>query len=228
MNLFDLQDHLKNTGRYSGRIDGLWGRLTSSAILLMMTDGPDTALTEADFQAAAQRLAAPVRNIKAVTQVEAPGSGFQAGLPKILPEPHRFSRNTNHRFDRDYPTLSYPNWGARPYPATQDARYDMLLAMVRLDVDAGFASASYGRFQIMGENAAMCGYASSMAFAEAMARDEKTQLRAFEAFVTKRGLLPALRKISTNPADCVDFARGYNGTGFAKQNYHGKIAAAVR
>lgn len=223
--LIELQTHLKKTGRYAGAIDGDWGRLTAGGVLLMLTDGPDTALVEADYVAAAARLGCSTKQIKGVFAVEAPGAGFQAGKPKILPEPHRFSKATKGVYDRSYPTISYPNWGARPYPATQDARYDTLLAMIRLDVDAGFGSASYGKPQIMGENYKLAGYASEMLFAEAMARDEKTQLRAFENFVINRGLVSALRAISRNPESCAAFARGYNGTGFAKHNYHGKIAA---
>ncbi len=223
MNLTQLQQHLKNTGRYTGQPDGLWGRLTEAAILTMLTDGPDTSLTEQDFKDSAARLGCEVAAIKAVCAVEANGSGFFAGRPKILPEPHCFSKWTKGKFDKSNPTLSYPKWGSRPYPKTQDLRYDQLLGMIRLDVDGGFACASYGKFQIMGENYKACGYASPMAFAEAMARDEKTQLRAFEAFITNAGLLQALRR-----KDWVAFARGYNGSAYAKNRYDVKLAQAYR
>lgn len=228
LTLIDLQTHLKQTCRYGGAIDGKWGRLTESGILLMMTDGPDTSLVRADFDQSAARLQVPVANILAFAEVEAAGAGFQAGVPKILPERHRFSKNTNRRFDASHPTLSYPKWGTLPYPGKQDARYDMLLKMIRLDVDAGFASASYGKFQIMGENHLACGYANSMLFAEAMARDEKTQLQAFEGFIRNNGLLPALRAMGNTPASCEAIARGYNGTGFRQHNYHGRLADARR
>lgn len=223
MKLPDLQTHLKATRRYAGEIDGKWGKLTEAGILLMLTDGPDTALTDRDLQASAARLGVEFASIKAVTVVEANGSGFFAGRPLILPEPHRFSRATRGRFDASNPMVSYPRWGSRPYPKTQDARYSVLLQMIRLDVDAGFASASYGKFQIMGENHEACGYPNSMRFAEGMARDEQTQLRAFEGFVTKNGLLPSLRK-----RDWAGFARRYNGTAFAVNKYDVKLAAAYR
>lgn len=219
----DLQAHLKATGRYFGEVDGLWGRLTESGILLMMTDGPDTKLTDADFQASASRLGVEFAAIKAVAAVEAAGAGFFAGRPLILPEPHRFSKATRGQYDRSNPQVSYPKWGSRPYPKSQDDRYKVLLQMIRLDVDAGFASASYGKFQIMGENHAACGYASPMAFAEAMARDEKTQLRAFEGFVATNGMLIHLRK-----RDWAGFARRYNGTAYAVNKYDVKLAAAYR
>lgn len=219
----ELQAHLKATRRYAGAVDGLWGKLTEAGVLLMLTDGPDTPLTDADLRASAARLGCDFAAIKAVTVVEANGSGFFAGRPLILPEPHRFSKATRGRFDASNPQVSYPRWGSRPYPKKQDDRYKVLLQMIRLDVDAGFASASYGKFQIMGENHAACGYPNSMLFAEAMARDEPTQLRAFEGFVTNNGLLPSLRKL-----DWAGFARRYNGTAFAVNKYDQKLAAAYR
>ena len=221
--LAELQAHLKATGRYAGAIDGLWGKLTESAILLMVTDGPDTALTEQDFVESAAKLGVRVAAIKAVVAVESAGSGFLNGRPTILPERHRFSKRTSGRFDAKYPTISYPKWGTKPYPKTQDERYALLLQMIRLDVDAGFAAASYGKFQIMGENHQVCGYATSWQFAEAMARDERTQLRAFEAFITRNGLVPALKALNWSR-----FAEGYNGTGYRENQYDLKLARAYK
>lgn len=225
-----LQTHLKETGRYAGEIDGgkpgWFGRLTQAGVLLMLTDGPDTTLTEASFKQAGERLQVAPAAIKAFWKTEANGAGFQQGRPKILPEPHRFSKATGGRYDKTNPQISYPKWGERPYPASQDARYDVLLAMIGLDVDAGFGSASYGAPQIMGENFDACGYPSEMAFAEAMARDEDTQLRAFEAFVRNRGILPALRKVDRTPDSWRPVSKPYNGTAYALNHYHEKMAAA--
>ena len=47
-------------------------------------------------------------------------------------------------------------------------------------------------------------------------------------FIVANHMLPDLRRLSTNPADCVGFARRYNGPAFAKNNYHHKLAAAMR
>ena len=41
-------------------------------------------------------------------------------------------------------------------------------------------------------------------------------------------LKPAFLKLSTNPADCEAFARGYNGGGYKKYDYHNKLAKAMR
>ena len=227
MQLSDYQTYLKLTGRYSGAIDGAWGKLTEAGTLQLLTDGPDTALGESDFDYAADELNCSLAQIRGVTDVEANGAGFMKGRPMILPEPHRFSRSTRGRYDAAYPYISYPTWGTHPYPATQDARYARLLGMIQLDILAGFASASYGRFQILGENARACGHPNSMRFAEAMARDELSQLRAFISFLTHTGIVEDLRRCTSDPETCRHFARRYNGTAYARNNYHVKIAEAI-
>ncbi len=230
MKLAALQTHWKATGRYSGRIDNLWGRLSEAACLLALTDGPDTALTLANFTTAGASIGVKSAAIRAFWKVEANGAGFANGLPKILPEPHRYSRNTGRRYDAEYPALSYPVWRTRPYPASQDDRYDMLLAWCRLlareglDLDPAFASASYGAPQIMGENFAACGYPDAYTFAEAMARDEKTQLDAFLSFVKAAGILPYLQRVDTTAASWEPVAKRYNGTGYRLNGYHTKMA----
>jgi hypothetical protein len=228
----ELQKHLLTTRRYAGAIDGIWGRLSDAGVLLAMTDGPDTALTVSHFNAAGVRLNVEPAAIRAFWSVEANGAGFQQGRPKILPERHRFSKATGGKFDKAYPALSAPQWTKAWYPGTQDGRYNVLLQWCRLlsahamPIDAAFASCSYGAPQIMGENASMCGYPDPFTFAEAMARDENTQLRAFEAFVTKRGILPFLQRVTREEASWDPVALRYNGTGFRLNGYSGKMRAA--
>ena len=223
MDLLALQRRLAETGRDPGLLDGRWGAKTRAAVLKAMEDGPDTSLARADLVASAQRLGVEYAAIKAVDVVEAAGAGFQDGYPKILAEPHRFSKATKGVHDRSHPAISYPRWGQRPYPKLQADRYSQLAEMVGLNVDAGFASASYGRFQILGENFRVCGYASSFDFAEAMARDEQTQLMAFERFLIANGLVPTLKA-----RNWAAFARGYNGTAYRQNKYDEKLAAAYQ
>lgn len=222
MSLTDLQLSLRETGRYDGKVDGVWGSRTETAIIKALEDGPDTPLADADFAASAARLGCKVSHIKAVAEVEASGAGFQDGFPKILPERHIFSRLTRSKFDQSHPTLSYPKWGTRPYPARQVDRYRMLLDMARLDVEAGFAACSYGKFQILGQHHLACGYPKSWAFAFAMARDERTQLAAFESFLKSEDLLFYLQR-----GQWANFASRYNGSAFRKNQYDTKLAAAA-
>jgi len=205
-----------------GPIDGIWGRRSQAALELAWTRGPDTPLSLQDFVNVSADTAIPVAHLRAVRKVEAGPTGYQNGRMLILPEPHWFSRLTNRRFDATHPALSYPSWGTRPYPRTQQARYEQLLAMIALDPDAGIESASYGAFQILGVNYRECGYASALDFVIGMSHSELPQLQAMIAFCKSKGLTNALRR-----GDWTTFAAGYNGPAFRKNNYHVKLAAAA-
>lgn len=161
--------------------------------------------------------------IHAFAEVEASGAGFFHGEPKILFEPHVFSRLSHGTFDASHPLLSYPKWGARPYPPTQDGRYAQLLEAVGLDPWAGFCAASYGKFQILGSNFGACGFDTPWAFAFSQAYDEPSQLKAFEAFIRSTGIDKLLRASLWAAA-----ARAYNGPAYLKNRYDVKLAQAAR
>lgn len=221
--LVRLQTLLKNTGRYTGTVDGIFGPETRAAIFAAMRDGPDTALTTKDYLDSAGRLGCSPANIMAFASVEAQGVGFENGEPKILYEPHVFSRLTKHKYDADHPLISYPKWGMRPYPPDMVTRYNQLLDAVALDVTAGFSSASYGKFQLMGFNYAACGYDTPWEFAFSQAFDEPTQLKAFEAFIRSDGLLKPLQN-----GNWVALAKSYNGPAYVNNRYDVKLAQAAR
>lgn len=221
--MHQLQLWLRDTGRYNGDIDGEYGRLTRGGALCAMEDGPDTQLTDDDYAASARRLGIPQSTIRAFAEVEANGAGFFAGKPKILFEPHVFARLTKHAFNDSHPTVSYSKWGAKPYPPTQDGRYTQLLEAVGLDPWAGFSAASYGKFQIMGENFGRCGFDAPWVFAAAQAYDELSQLKAFETFLSRTGITTLLRARMWAEA-----AKQYNGPAYAKNRYDVKLAQAAR
>lgn len=221
MDVAALQRRLQVLGLSTGVDDGIYGPKTRAAVLEALSVGNDNKLSDLDIEAAAVQLQVTPAHIKAVWVVEAAGAGFVGGLPKILFEPHRFSKATRGRFDRDYPQISYPQWDKSRYPKSQGGRYDQLLTAIGLDADAGFASASYGAFQILGENYAICGYPSPWAFALAQSQSEGDQLEAFLNFVQRVGLVGALRK-----CDWEVFARGYNGTAYRQNRYHERLAEA--
>lgn len=181
------------------------------------------SLTRGDLAAAAAALGCDLATVEAVVQVESSGRGFDpaSGRPLILFEPHWFSRLTAGRFDADHPTLSYPRWGTRPYPPRQAERWCQLEAAAALDRDAAYGATSWGLFQILGVNHALCGFARPTDFAAGMAESEGRQLAAFVAFVLAKGLDRALRA-----RDWSAFARAYNGPSFAKHDYHGRLARA--
>ena len=72
------------------------------------------------------------------------------------------------------------------------------------------------------------GYPSAIDFAWSMRQSEAGHYEALVRYVEAYGLLPAIRAITGNPANCAAFARGYNGKGFAKFSYDSRIAAAWR
>lgn len=223
MNHADLQQRLARLGHYDGVIGGDYGPKSRAATLAALTDGPDYQLTDADVLAAARRMTVDAAMVWAVWDVESTASPFINGRPTILFEPHRFSRATGHRYDKTHPKISSRVWNKKLYPGSQDGRYAQLLDAVALDVDAGFASASYGGFQILGENYALCGAADPWSFAWRQSRTEGDQLEAFVSFVSGNGLLPALRA-----GNWAAFARGYNGTGYRLNKYDTRLATAYQ
>ncbi len=186
------------------------------------------AITEADIQAAADKLDVTPAHIRMVRSVESGGKSFDdAGRPVILFEPHVFHKRTGGRWSPS--SFSYAAWGARPYPKGYDARWAQMGEAAEHNETAALESASWGLFQIMGYHWKALGYASVQEFAKAMTKSEAGHLDAMVRFIVANGLKPALRKCRAgDPDSCRDFARGYNGGGYARNNYHAKLAGALK
>lgn len=182
-------------------------------------------LTDSDFVAGGQQVNLEPGLIHAVCDVEAPQGGFdENGLPRILFEGHQFSRLTNHVYDQSHPTISYPQWTKRFYSSTNTGEHARLQEASALNRDAALQSASWGKFQIMGFNYQTCGFLDIQSFINAMYKDEGAHLAAFLGFVSKdRGgaMIPALREHRW-----ADFARMYNGPGYAANKYDIKLGVA--
>lgn len=161
-----------------------------------------------------------------ILALDGPG-GFIDGenMPKILFEAHVFARNTGGKFNASHPNVSSAKWNRALYVGGQ-AEYKRLNAAMALDHDAALKAASWGRYQILGENFAAAGFANVTAFVDAMKESEERQLDAFVAFIVSSKLVDEFRRIGIGKADCTPFAVGYNGSGQAANNYDGKIATA--
>ncbi|WP_395648060.1 N-acetylmuramidase family protein [Terricaulis sp.] len=180
-----------------------------------------TALRRADFEEVAARLNCEWEAVAAVAEVESgPMGGFaQDGRPIILFERHLFSRKTNRQYDQSHPTVSNSSPGG--YPRTQNERWAQLAEAYALDPEAALQSASYGRFQVLGQNYPNLSMPNAHAYVTKLARSEKDQLEAFEGFVRANGLADELQR-----KDWVGFASRYNGPGYAANQYDQKMAAA--
>ena len=179
-------------------------------------------LTLDDFKAAAKAIGCEVAAVQAVCEVEAPRGGFRAdGSCVTLFEGHIFSKYTKGIYDAKHPDISYPKWTTKFYGKTGAAEIDRLNRAVALNRQAALMSASWGRFQIMGFNHALCGYANVEDFVAAMLVSEGEQLEAFIQYVKHVRLDDELRD-----RRWADFARGYNGPEYKKNSYDAKLMAA--
>jgi len=221
MDVQDLQTALQGLGLYAGAIDGKFGPI-SRAGLLAALEGNPARLTRLDLEYAGQPYGLSAAHVGAVVDVESAGRGFHpdSRRPIILYEPHVFSRLTGHLYDH-IPEISYRSWGDRDYPSTQAARYEQLIRACAIDPDAAFQSASWGLGQIMGFNRVWAGFPEPWPFVLAMATSEREQLLAMMRFCKAKGLDDELRR-----GDWAGFARGYNGSGYARNFYDQKLKAA--
>ena len=166
--------------------------------------------------------------LKAVVEVEASGKGFIGDVPKILYEPHIMHRlltkknyiTIRNNLMKAHPNLCYPRWGTYKYGA-ESIQHRRLEIASQFNRDTALESCSWGLGQVMGFHWKSLGYESLQAFINDMYESEAKQLEAMIRFIKVNGLLLALKN-----KDWVKFARGYNGSGYAKNKYHIKLANA--
>lgn len=166
--------------------------------------------------------------LKAVVEVEASGKGFIGDVPKILYEPHIMHRlltkknyiTIRNNLMKAHPNLCYPRWGTYRYGA-ESIQHRRLEVASQFNRDTALESCSWGLGQVMGFHWKSLGYESLQAFINDMYESEAKQLEAMIRFIKVNGLLLALKN-----KDWVKFARGYNGSGYAKNKYHIKLANA--
>ncbi|MDL2275091.1 N-acetylmuramidase family protein [Desulfosarcina sp. OttesenSCG-928-G10] len=186
-----------------------------------------TEITWDDIVRTAKKLNVEPCALKAVCVVETSGSGFlPSGRPKILFEGHTFwgkliKRGINpESYAPENPDIVYPKWTKQHYKGGE-REYERLDRACKIHEEAALSSASWGAFQIMGFNYKACGYPSVGAFVDAQKAGSDAQLYAFCAFIKAKNLVRHLKS-----KDWALFAEGYNGTGYAANQYDKKLAAA--
>lgn len=213
--------------------------------LLPVPEVQQVGLTLADFKWAAGQLGADLAQVRAVDEVESAGAGFSPStaailaldgpggfidgenLPKILFEAHKFARHTGGKYNASHPNISSPKWNRALYKGGL-REWERLHEAAALDRPAALMSASAGRYQILGENYRLAGFADVESFWAAMQDSERRHLEAFVAFVKNSGLVDELRQVSAVPSQCLPFALGYNGPAAEQNRYPEKIAVAFQ
>ena len=185
--------------------------------------GAATPLGPGDLADAAKAMGVEPAVVAAVCDVESAGSGFLPDRrPKILFEAHTFHTLTKGQWDRTHPNVSSPVWDHSLYGAAGAPQYDRLAEAYALASEAAWRAASWGRFQIMGDNYAAAGFADAEGFVEAMCASERAHLDAFCAFCKHGNLVRLL--VAKN---WIAFARQYNGPGQV-EHYAAALASAYK
>ncbi len=191
--------------------------------------GSHAKLTDSDYERAAKKLGVDKNAVKTVAQVETSGDGFLSnGHPKVLFEGHYFHRLTGGQFDATNPTISYPHWTSKYYEGGLGEVTDRLDVAEQLDHTAALESASWGKFQIMGENYKQAGFSNVDDFVSAMNDNEGKQLDAFTNYIMndKRTFNGKTMAQALKDKDWKTFARLYNGKGYKKNKYDTKLKHA--
>ena len=234
-------------------VDGIFGDSTEIAVLAFQTDKGlvadgivgiktnlvltggkiDKLLKNADYTSAAQRLGVSELAIRVFGAVESNGAGFlNDGRPKILFERHRmyyylikkYGEAVAQKHMKQSPNIV--NKSAGGYQGGR-AEYVRLELAKQIDKECALMSASWGQFQIMGENWQALGYTSVQDFVNAQIKGESEQLDAFVRFIEwksgtiggkKVKLIDALRKSDWHTVFTL-----YNGAAYKKLGYQGKF-----
>ena len=187
-------------------------------------------LTENDFQRVADLLGVEVAVVKAIQAVETGGrGGFVApGRPVILFEGHIFWHELKkqgfnpERYVAGNENILYLKWEKGHYYGGMK-EYERLEKAREIHKEAADASTSWGMFQVMGFNYAMCGYGSVEEMVKDMCVGEDKQLEAFARCVKLARLQSCLEQ-----KDWAGFTRRYNGPGYAQNQYDKKLEGAYR
>jgi hypothetical protein len=173
----------------------------------------------------AESLGADPHALNAVCLTESTGSGFlPSGRPRILFEGHVFWRMlvkhgiSPQAFLPKYRDVLYKDW-TRAFYLGGEGEHARLGKAEEVHVPSALCSASWGAFQILGENFQMVGYGSVEEFVLAMCSGYDGQYRAFGRFLKANGLIAPM-----NARDWAAVARGYNGPGYRRNRYDEEMA----
>jgi hypothetical protein len=195
------------------------------------------AITETDYQIAAQEIGCEVAIIKAIAQVESGKYGAYSDypgwdkVPVILFERHIFHKYTNGQYDtvdQNISCRSLSKSGSEyAYPHvdgywTPELQYKRLLKAYTLNKSAALKSCSWGRYQLMGFNHQVIPFKTVEEMVLKFGKSESWHLKGFVKFVKSDSVL---RNAAINK-NWVAFAEKYNGTGYRIYQYDTKMEQA--
>lgn len=188
------------------------------------------SLSDADYELAAKKLDCEALVIRAIAKQEGKDKGFDDhGRPTILYEPTHFLSYTGPKNDADH-FVPYEIYRARypevtqylPPPSTPygspDMQWQHLQKAYLMNANAALQSVSWGKFQTLGSNFHLAGFASVEMLVSAVCSSEQKQLDAFVNFVSSLGLESAMNK-----KDWKAIAAGYNGKKYYVKHYDKKL-----
>lgn len=215
-----------NTHTANVKEDGKASPEFRAAILATFRNTMAPAITAESIEGYAARLRGTPRQLRAVAKVEGGGAGWDnAGLLKCLWERHYLWKRIRFAI----PFLSDPKPGGYTIDADNDGINDSWEKLADAAMRFGalaFECASFGKFQVMGGHWKALGYPSVLDMVWELSRSEKAHYELLARYIETNGLKAALRKIDGDPENAREFAKGYNGAGYAAGRYHEKIAAA--
>lgn len=210
--------------------DGKVGDKTRAALL---NQNIDKFLKDSDYKEAAARLKVSELAIRVFGAVEGRGVGFlNNGKPKILFERHRMYAYLRlrkgsvfaNKMAAERPSIVNKKSGG--YQGNE-AEYVRLELAKQIDAECALMSASWGQFQIMGENWKDLDYTSAQDFVDQQFASESYQLEAFIRFIEwktgiiddkKVKLIDALRAENWDAVFTL-----YNGPNYKKLGYQAKF-----
>lgn len=238
----DFQSKKVGSSKPDGRVDKdgtTWKVLTgqkpaivSSGKKADTTTAPGKApakTTNDEYATLAKQFGLELATVLAIKDVESGGAGYLSdGRPKILFEGHIFWKelqkvgiNPNTKV-KGNENIIYPKWDKKKYVGGA-GEYNRLNQAIKIHREAALKSASWGEFQVMGFNHKAAGYADVESFVYAIQTTGSANIKSMLGFCQANNLLKHVGKGSKNWAA---FAKGYNGPGYAANNYDKKLATA--
>ncbi len=201
--------------------DGKFGPASRKALEAVFTNTCADAVTDADIATFAERLGCTPKQLRAVSQVESGGAGFdKQGRPKILFERHLFHRFTNGKYSVS--PCSNPSGGGY-----KDCSWTKLGQAAGFSPFKAFESVSWGKFQVLGMWWDELGYPSPVEMAYSTVTGEAAHYEMLIRYIEMNKMQSAVRALSTNAATNRAFAKGYNGPAYTKFQYDVKLARAM-